>query len=62
MNKRSRDKLLTLEARCREALRDGRQSMDVWRGEMWAVIAAVHDLTKAGKLSGRSGPHPQEEP
>lgn len=51
MNKQSKAKLLKLAAQCELSLKNRhRQSFDIYRGEMWAVIAAVHELRRAGKL------------
>lgn len=51
MNAVSKRKLLKLEQQCRDALRDkSRRSVTVWRGEMWAIIAAAHELRKRGLL------------
>lgn len=55
MNKVSKAKLLKLADRCEEALKDkSRCSMDLWRGEMWAIIAAVHELRKLKKLEPKN--------
>jgi hypothetical protein len=51
MNRVSKAKLVKLEEQCAAALRDkARQSVTVWRGEMWAIIAAAHELRKRGLL------------
>jgi hypothetical protein len=51
VNRVSKTKLLKLEAQCEAALRDkARQSVTVWRGDMWAIVAAAHELRKRGLL------------
>jgi hypothetical protein len=48
VNARAWQKLETLAAKCAAALRDpARQSEHVWRGEMWAIIGAHHEIKKA---------------
>ena len=60
MNRVSQTKLAALEAKCADALRDkSQQSLQIWRGEMWAIVSAVHELRKAGKLAGPI-PHPEK--
>jgi hypothetical protein len=52
MNRVSKSKLEKLVARCEDALRNkAQQSIYLWRGEMWAVVAAAHELRKRGLLS-----------
>ena len=47
MNARAWKRLEQLVERCAEALRNpAQQSIDVWRGDMWAVIGAHHDAKK----------------
>lgn len=47
MNKKAFARLEELAGKCDAALKDkARQSMDVWRGDMWAIIGAHHDIKK----------------
>jgi hypothetical protein len=48
VNAKSWAQLEKLAARCADALRNRhRQSADIWRGDMWAIVAAHHDIRKA---------------
>jgi hypothetical protein len=48
MNAKNWTRLEKLAARCADALRDPhRQSEHIWRGDMWAIIGACHDIGKA---------------
>jgi hypothetical protein len=48
MNAKAWAKLETLAAACAETLRDKNlQSLRIYRGDMWAVVGAHHDLRKA---------------
>jgi hypothetical protein len=48
VNARSWSKLEKLATKCAEALRDpARQSESIFRGDMWAVISAHHEIRKA---------------
>jgi hypothetical protein len=57
MNKASKAKLESLVEKCEAALRDkSQQSIHVWRGEMWAIVSAVHELRKRNVLPLPSPP------
>lgn len=50
MNAKAWARLEKLAVKCADALRDPeRQSETIWRGDMWAVIGACHDIGKARK-------------
>jgi hypothetical protein len=54
MNRVSRTKLERLVSKCEDALRHKeRQSLDIFRGDMWAIVSAVHELRKRGVLERR---------
>ena len=51
VNRVSKVKLGKLVEQCEAALRDkSQQSFIVWRGDMWAILAAAHELRKRGLL------------
>ena len=51
MNRVNKAKLATLVQKCEAALRDKhQQSFNVFRGEMWAIVSAAHELRKRGVL------------
>lgn len=51
MNATSKRKLVKLERQCADALRDkSQQSVRIFRGEMWAILAAAHELRKRDVL------------
>lgn len=51
MNKATKAKMEKLVERCEHALRDKhQQSFSLWRGEMWAIVSAVHELRKRGVM------------
>jgi hypothetical protein len=51
VNRASKAKLAGLVDKCETALRNKhQQSFYIFRGEMWAVIAAAHELRKRGLL------------
>lgn len=54
VNAKSWRQLEKLAARCSDALRDKqRQSEHIFRGDMWAVIGACHDIRKAREKAPR---------
>lgn len=56
MNARAWRQLEKLDARCAEALRDPRrQSASIFRGDMWAIIGACHDVRKAREKARAAG-------
>ena len=62
MNKQTKATLSKLEALCVVALREQRrQSMYIGRGDMRAIVAAVHDLQKAGKFPKNAPASPTED-
>ena len=51
MNRVHKAKLAGLVDKCEAALRDKhQQSFNIFRGEMWAILAAAHELRKRGAL------------
>lgn len=47
MNRKAFERLSKLAEKCAAALKEPRrQSERIWRGDMWAVIAAHHDIQK----------------
>lgn len=48
VNKKAYGKLNLLAATCAMLLKDRhRQSLTIWRGDMWAIIGAHHDISRA---------------
>lgn len=62
MNKRTAANLAKLRARCEAALRDkSQQSFYIFRGDMWAVIGACHEIERnQRKLEARADHGAQE--
>lgn len=49
MTKRDREKFAALVERCQQQLASERQHLDIWRGDMRAIVAAAQALLKQSK-------------
>lgn len=56
MNRKAFERLSKLAEKCAAALKDkSRQSEHIWRGDMWAIIGAHHDIQKQRTKGRREG-------
>lgn len=54
MNKKAYARLEKLAEKCSETLKGNRNYFEIWRGDMWAIIGAHHDIQKAREKQQRT--------
>ena len=62
VNKKAFARLEKLAEKCSETLKGKRNYFEIWRGDMWAIIGAHHDIKKLREARGRvPRPAPEDE-